>query len=208
MSPLSFRCHSSAPKILQHVKEKNKQNPTLPTHPAWRGDRLPAGVRARPPSLLPLYYNIRAVLLFSLFTGTFQIPAKHPSSGQTAHCCLHWIFIVLFKQSQRSRCSQWGPWACSESNSSQDLTWCHGEPGLMAHVLPSRVGCHAAVRASILLGHLQDLQHPGGEGDEPVASRREVENPQSKWVLRSSFVAPQDSTAHQQVLVSLGLTAH
>lgn len=61
---------------------------------------------------------------------------------------------------------------------SRKVTWRHGEPRLMADVLPSRVGCDAAVRPFVLLGHLQDLQHPGGEGNEPVASGREVETHQ------------------------------
>lgn len=65
----------------------------------------------------------------------------------------------------------------------RELTWRHGESRLVTDVLPRRVGRDAAVRAFILLGHLQDLEHPGGEGNEPVAHSREVEIPPSKWVF-------------------------
>lgn len=62
----------------------------------------------------------------------------------------------------------------------RDLTWRHGEPRLVTDVLPRGVECDAAVRPLVLLCHLQDLEHPGGKGNEPVAHNGGAEIPQSQ----------------------------
>lgn len=71
------------------------------------------------------------------------------------------------------------------------LTCGDSEPGLMTDVLPGRVGCNTAVGTLILLGHLQNLEHPVRKGNEPAAYRakqrrggrgRKREKELNKWL--------------------------
>lgn len=54
-------------------------------------------------------------------------------------------------------------------NTAKDLTCGDSEPRFVTDVLPGRVGHDTAVGSFILLGHLQNLEHPIRKGNEPVA---------------------------------------
>lgn len=56
-----------------------------------------------------------------------------------------------------------------QTNTLKQQTCRDCELGFQTHILPGRVGHHAAVRTFIFLGHPQNLEHPIRKGNEPAA---------------------------------------